>query len=287
MEHAFAELPLATFSTLSSLGAGAFVVLALAFLSGSLGDSLAGSPEKLKKIDRLAIIPILLVGAGFIAAMFHLATPQNALNALNGIGRSPLTNEVVVGLAFMVVALVYWVVALIGKLGAGARKILVSVAAVLAIAFALFIGIAYMIPTIPTWNTLFAPISILGYCLLGGGLFGLLVLQAADALKDISTGPFKAFTISLSLIGAAAAIIGIGGQYLVASGIEAASHQVAAAWPWLIGSIAGLVLALGLAIIPLIRKPSLGIISLGCLVVLCSVFVGRLVFYALYITVGV
>ena len=283
MEHAFAELPLATFSTLASIGAGAFITLALAFLSGALKKS----QEKYKKIDRLTIIPLLLVGIGFIAAMFHLATPLNALNAFNGIGRSPLTNEVVVGLVFIVVAGLYWIVGLTGKMGAGLRKVWLLIIAILAIVFAIFIGIAYMIPTIPTWNTPFATVSILGYCLLGGALFGLLVLQVAGALKKASAGSFRAWLIILGLIGVAAAIIGLVGQFMIAGGIEAASHQVEAALPWLIGSIIGLALALIIAAVSVIGKPNVGVITLGCLVALCAVFVGRLVFYALYITVGV
>ncbi|MDR2716381.1 MAG: dimethyl sulfoxide reductase anchor subunit [Coriobacteriaceae bacterium] len=283
MEHAYAELPLAAFSTLASIGAGVFVALALAIPGGLFSSS----PEKLKKIDRLTAIPVLLVGVGFIAAMFHLATPLNALNALNGVGRSPLTNEVVVGLAFMVVALAYWVAALTGRLGLGVRKALVSVLAVLAVFFAGFIGLAYAIPTIPTWNTPFAPASMLGYCLLGGSLFGLLILQAADVLRDVASGSFKVLFVALGLLGAAAAVIGTLGLFMVAGGIEAAGHQVAAALPWLVGSIAGLVLSLALAVISVVRVPRLGVVALGCLVVLCSVFVGRLVFYALYITVGV
>jgi len=283
MEHAFEELALAIFSTLAALGAGAFVMLAVAFLRSSVVDS----PEKLKKIDRLTVIPLLLVIGGFIAAMFHLATPLNALNVLNGIGRSPLTNEIVAGIVFVVVALVYWIIALTGKLSLGFRRILVSLSALFAIVFAIFLGLAYMIPTIPTWNTAFAPIVMLGYSLLGGGLFGLLVLQVADALKDASTGSFRMISIGLSVVGAIAAVVGVVGQYVIAGGIELASEQVAAALPWLIVCIVGLVLALVLAVLPVVRKPSSGVVALGCLVALGAVFIGRLVFYALYITVGV
>ncbi len=48
MEITFAEMPLALFSTLAPMGAGAFVILAIAFLTAKLdGDAL-------KKIDRFA-----------------------------------------------------------------------------------------------------------------------------------------------------------------------------------------------------------------------------------------
>jgi len=282
MEHAFAELPLAIFSTLASIGAGAFVVLAVAFLGSTVSDS----PEKLKKIDRLTIIPLILIAAGFIASVFHLASPLNFINAFNGLGRSPLTNQVTIGLILALLGGVYWIIAITGKLSLGLRKFLVSVIAVVAITFALFIGFAYMIPTIPVWNTPFAPISMLGYSLLGGGLFGLLILQAADALQEAKKGSFKTLSLVLSILGAVAAITGVVGVYMVAGGIVTASAQVSTALPWMIACIVGLVLTLILAALPIVRKPASGVVYLGCLVALCAVFMGRLVFYGLYVTVG-
>ena len=110
MEAAFAELPLALFTTLAPAGAGAFVALACAFFAASFTD------EQLKKIDRMTFIPFVVVLVGFACSFAHLASPLNAVNALNGFGSSPLTNEIVVGSVFVVVALAYLIVALTGKL---------------------------------------------------------------------------------------------------------------------------------------------------------------------------
>ena len=54
MEMALHELPLAFFTTLAPMGAGAFVTLALVFFSKSF------SREEYKAIDALTIIPLLL-----------------------------------------------------------------------------------------------------------------------------------------------------------------------------------------------------------------------------------
>ena len=62
-----AELPLALFTTLAPIGAGAFIALAVAFFTTKFSD------EQLKKIDRMTTIPVVVLVAGFICAFFHLA----------------------------------------------------------------------------------------------------------------------------------------------------------------------------------------------------------------------
>ena len=83
MQFSVAELPLALFTTLAPLGAGAFVALACAFFTTSFSD------EQQKKIDRGTIIPLAIVIIGFICAFFHLASPMNAPSVFLGAG-SPM-----------------------------------------------------------------------------------------------------------------------------------------------------------------------------------------------------
>jgi anaerobic dimethyl sulfoxide reductase subunit C (anchor subunit)/Tat-targeted selenate reductase subunit YnfH len=296
MEHALAEMPLALFSTFAPLGAGAFITLAAAFLSGALdtsrsisaGDTSAqdNSRKALRRLDVLTVIPLILVMLGFVAAFFHLATPGNAFNVINGIGRSPLSNEIAVGVVFFAAALVYWVVALTGKPGMAVRKILTTIVALLAIVFAIFIGSAYMVSTITTWNSILAPVALAGYALLGGGLFGLLIIQSAGTKSGASRKGFGILVIILSVIGAAAAITGVAGQFMIAGEISAITNTVAEMQAWLIAFIIGVIVALLASVLSVTRKPALGIVSLGCIVALVTVFVGRVIFYALYVNVG-
>ena len=65
MQFSVAELPLALFTTLAPLGAGAFIALACAFFTTSFSD------EQKKKIDRGTIIPLVIVIIGFICAFFE------------------------------------------------------------------------------------------------------------------------------------------------------------------------------------------------------------------------
>ena len=214
MEAAFAEMPLALFSTLAPMGAGAFVILAIAFFTGKFDD------DALRRIDRFTAIPVGLVVVGFIAAFFHLANPLNAFAVFGGLGGSPLSNEVVVGVVFTVAMLAYWLWAFLGKMPEGARKGLVAVVAVLGVAFAFFTGMAYMIDTIPSWNTMAGPVQMVGFSLLGGAAVGVLVLTLAGSADALKGGSLKTGTLVVLAVGL---VLGLGGfavQAFGASGME-------------------------------------------------------------------
>ena len=134
MEHA----PLAIFTTLAPMAAASFVVLAYVFLAGK------PSAEEAKRLDKWTALPAVFMALGMIASFFHLANPMNALFVFSGVGSSPLSNELLVTVVFAVVALVYWILGLAGKLPAtgGARTVLLLVLAVGSVLQALFCGLA-------------------------------------------------------------------------------------------------------------------------------------------------
>ena len=208
-----AELPLALFTTLAPVGAGAFIALAVAFFTTKFSD------EQLKKIDRMTTIPVVVLVAGFICAFFHLASPMHAFGVFAGVGASPLSNELLAGVVFAVLAIVYWIVALAGKLGEGARKGFAAVVAVMAIVFACFTGAAYMMETIASWNTPMVPVAVLGFSLLGGICLGVLVLALSGALEDAAKGGFKMAALAVLIVGL---VLGVAG--LVGAGHERVRH---------------------------------------------------------------
>ena len=177
MQFSVAELPLALFTTLAPLGAGAFIALACAFFTTSFSD------EQLKKIDRGTIIPLAIVIVGFICAFFHLASPMNAPSVFLGAG-SPMSNEIIAGCVFAIVAIVYVIVTNAGKICGSARKGFAAVVAVLAVIFAIFTGLAYVMSTIATWDTSLVPVQMLGFELVGGAATAALVLASAGAWAD-------------------------------------------------------------------------------------------------------
>ena len=202
-----AELPLALFTTLAPVAAGAFIALAVAFFTTKFSD------EQLKKIDRMTTIPVVVLIVGFICAFFHLANPMHAFGVFAGVGSSPLSNELLAGCVFAVLAIVYWIVALVGKLGEGARKGFSAVVAVMAVVFACFTGAAYMMGTIASWNTPMVPVAIVGFCLLGGVSLGVLVLALAGALEDAVAGSFKMAALVVAALGLVLGIAGTVGSW--------------------------------------------------------------------------
>ena len=284
MELAMSELPLALFSTLAPMGAGAFGLLSLAFMTTKFSD------EQLRRIDRLTAIPLIVVAIGFVCSFFHLASPMNAMQVFAGLGSSPLSNEILAGVVFTVAAIVYWVLAIAGKLKGTARTGFALVIAVLAAVFAVFVGMAYMMETIASWNSPFVPVQMLGYLFLGGSAFGVLVLGLAGSLDEARSGSFKAATMGVVVLGAVLAIGGLAGQIMGVSGMENAMTSGAglvasATMPMAIAVIALIVAAVA-ALMALRGVSPMVLATVAPIVADVGIFFGRMAFYGVEMSVG-
>lgn len=278
-----AELPLALFTTLAPIGAGAFIALAVAFFTTKFSD------EQLKKIDRMTTIPVVVLVAGFICAFFHLASPMHAFGVFAGLGASPLSNELLAGVVFAVLAIVYWIVALAGKLGEGARKGFAAVVAVMAVVFACFTGAAYMMETIASWNTPMVPVAVLGFSLLGGVSLGVLVLALSGALEDAAKGGFKMAAPVVLVVGLVLGIAGLLVQVMSVSGmgnalVDGADLVAAASAPMWIGVVCMVVAAA--AFMALRNSKSTALAVAAPVLAIVGVFAARLAFYAVQLSVG-
>lgn len=279
-----AELPLALFTTLAPIGAGAFIALAVAFFTTRFSD------EQLKKIDRMTTIPVVVLVAGFICAFFHLASPMHAFGVFAGLGASPLSNELLAGVVFAVLAIVYWIVALAGKLGEGARKGFAAVVAVMAIVFACFTGAAYMMETIVSWNTPMVPVAVLGFSLLGGVSLGVLVLALSGALEDAAKGGFKMAAPVVLVVGLVLGVAGLLVQVMSVSGmgnalVDGADLVAAASAPMWIGVVC-MVVAAAAAFMALRNSKSTALAAAAPVLAIMGVFAARLAFYAVQLSVG-
>ena len=279
-----AELPLALFTTLAPIGAGAFIALAVAFFTTKFSD------EQLKKIDRMTTIPVVVLVAGFICAFFHLASPMHAFGVFAGLGASPLSNELLAGVVFAVLAIVYWIVALAGKLGEGARKGFAAVVAVMAVVFACFTGAAYMMETIASWNTPMVPVAVLGFSLLGGVSLGVLVLALSGALEDAAKGGFKMAAPVVLVVGLVLSIAGLLVQVMSVSGmgnalVDGADLVAAASAPMWIGVVC-MVVAAAAAFMALRNSKSTALAVAAPVLAIVGVFAARLAFYAVQLSVG-
>lgn len=278
------ELPLALFTTLAPIGAGAFIALAVAFFTTKFTD------EQLKKIDRMTTIPVIVLIVGFICAFFHLASPMHAFGVFAGLGASPLSNELLAGVVFAVLAIVYWIVALAGKLGEGARKGFSAVVAVMAVVFACFTGAAYMMETIASWNTPMVPVAVLGFSLLGGVSLGVLVLALSGALEDAAKGGFKMAALVVLVIGLVLGVAGLLVQVMSVSGmgnalVDGADLVAAASAPMWIGVVC-MVVAAASAFMALRNSKSTALAAAAPVLAIVGVFAARLAFYAVQLSVG-
>ena len=279
-----AELPLALFTTLAPIGAGAFIALAVAFFTTKFSDA------QLKKIDRMTTIPVVVLVAGFICAFFHLASPMHAFGVFAGLGASPLSNELLAGVVFAVLAIVYWIVALAGKLGEGARKGFAAVVAVMAVVFACFTGAAYMMETIASWNTPMVPVAVLGFSLLGGVSLGVLVLALSGALEDAAKGGFKMAAPVVLVVGLVLGVAGLLVQVMSVSGmgnalVDGADLVAAASAPMWIGVVC-MVVAAAAAFMALRNSKSTALAAAAPVLAIVGVFAARLAFYAVQLSVG-
>lgn len=279
-----AELPLALFTTLAPIGAGAFIALAVAFFTTKFSD------EQLKKIDRMTTIPVVVLVAGFICAFFHLASPMHAFGVFAGLGASPLSNELLAGVVFAVLAIVYWIVALAGKLGEGARKGFAAVVAVMAVVFACFTGAAYMMETIASWNTPMVPVAVQGFSLLGGVSLGVLVLALSGALADAANGGFKMAALAVLVVGLVLGIAGLMVQVMSVSGmgnalVDGSDLVAAASAPMWIGVVC-MVVAAAAAFMALRNSKSTALAAAAPVLAIVGVFAARLAFYAVQLSVG-
>lgn len=268
MENVLSHIPLALFTTLGALGAGAYIGLAIAVFTGAADD------EKLASADKRTVIPFIVACVGFVAVLFHVTQPLKAYGVFAGAGSSPLSNEVIAGVVFMVFAAVYTLLALIGKLG-GSRKALIAITGILAVVFGFMMGMAYMVDTIPTWCNPGTVMQMLGYTLAGSGL-ALAVLGDAAGDKDA-----KAIKI-VAVIGIVLAVAGVLVQVVICSGAYAATESGAAMVITILPLlIVAAVLAIAYVALLCKNKPAVAFVLL-----LVAVFCARLAFYGMELGMG-
>lgn len=284
MEAAFSEMPLALFTTFAPMGAGAFIALAVAFFTTKFDE------DELKKIDKMTFIAFGFVVVGFIASLFHLTNPMNGFGIFSGLGTSPLSNEVVVGIVFVVIAAVYCVLAVMGKLAEGARKGFAAVVAVAAVVLCVFTGMAYMMETIASWNTFLVPVQIIGFGLIGGAALAGMIFSLSGVAGKLASGTAKTAFIAVAVVGVLAGIGGIAGMAGTVSGMSnamfAGSDLVSAALPFIIVAAIALVAACALIFVMTRGKNATVMSVIAVVCAFAGILCARFAFYAMELSVG-
>lgn len=281
MGSGFEHAALAVFTTLAPMGAGAFIVLTYAFLAGKPDQAAA------KRLDRWTALPLAVLAVGFAGAFMHLASPLGAFGVFAGVGSSPLSNEILAGVLFVVAAVIYWALGLAGKLSEGARRAFLIALSVLAVVFSAFCGLAYMMHTIPTWNTPTSIVQMVGFMVAGGTVLGFCTVGFAQVGLPKGAGTIA---LALTLAGVVVASAGFGMQI---AGLEGIRNI------W--GSAAQLVPAIGMMLAAFATCGLLGAVLAyvaskkafapalmvgSCAIVAVGVFVARIGFYGLFMGIA-
>lgn len=168
------EWPLMIFTVFGQCVAGGFIVLALALLKGQL------TAEQQQRLVLSMFGLWVLMGIGFIASTLHLGSPMRAFNSLNRVGASSLSNEIASGAIFFAIGGLGWLLAALKKLPAGLRSLWLIVTMVLGVVFVwMMVRVYNTIDTVPTWYSVWTPMSFFLTMFIGGPLLGYLLLRVA------------------------------------------------------------------------------------------------------------
>ncbi|MEG0991495.1 MAG: DmsC/YnfH family molybdoenzyme membrane anchor subunit [Gordonibacter sp.] len=283
MTSGFDELSLALFTALAPAGAVAFIVVALARLG-------AASREEAVRIDRMCACPFSVCLVGFIASATHLGTPANALHVFWGIGRSPLSNEVLSAVAFLFLVGAYWMMAFKRNFPDKIAKPWLVLTCAAAIVFIACTSVAYSVDTVPTWNTTFTPVNLLFSGLLPGPLLGLLFTGLAQAQRPLGDLLVVAVA-SFALVAGTIVLVAHQQSLALVANNEIVASSLVPHYPLAIAAHAALgITGITCAALTLRRGAKhhnvIVLRVLACVFALAAVFITRLVFYQLHMTVG-
>lgn len=161
------EWALVAFSILAQMSVGAFWVLGAVHF---YAKSKAGEDEADRLSDRALVVigPLLILA--LLASLLHLGNPLNAFRAVSNISTSWLSREILSGVLFAafggLFAVMQW-----RKFGSfGLRTAIAVITAVIGLFLVISMSMVYMLPTQPAWNTIATPIGFFTTALLLGSL---------------------------------------------------------------------------------------------------------------------
>ncbi|MEL4014288.1 dimethyl sulfoxide reductase anchor subunit family protein [Dryocola clanedunensis] len=281
MGNGWHEWPLMIFTVLGQCVAGGFIVMALALLNG------VDDRAQQKRVQWAMIVLWVLMGIGFIASILHLGSPLRAFNSLNRIGASALSNEIASGSVFFAVGGFWWLITVMGKMPAALGKLWMILTMVLGVFFVWMMCRVYLIDTVPTWYSVYTPLSFFLTMFIGGPLLGYLLLRAAGVT---GWGMRLLPVITLAGVIVSTVVVLLQGMELatIQSSIQQASALIPQYGTLMSWRLALLVVALVCWIVPQLkgRQPNVGLLTLAFVLVVAGELIGRGVFYGLHMTVG-
>lgn len=294
------ELPLVFFTVFAQAVVGAFIGLTF-ILATSQGK------QAENRLHYAMTILWGLMALGFIASTTHLGSPERAFNALNRVGASGLSNEIFTGSTFFALGGAYWALATAVFLQKDSVKLpLVSGLAnliapissklpkgwatlgriVVAISGVIFVGAMaklYLIPTVPTWNTIFTPLAFGLTALLTGSALTVVLLQ----LAKVQTGQ-KTFANLTALFALVALVVTFFHYQHLAETKNAIFQALDLVPGYMTYSIIrfGLIAVGVIAVFISLKKQCVWLSGLGFVFIVAGELIARTLFYGTHMTVG-
>lgn len=283
-EQGVQQVTLALFTTLAPAGTVAFCGMALLLLFGKL------SKDEWARLSHFLVLPLAVAVIGFIGSATHLGKPSNALYVLSGVGRSPLSNEVIASVTFFALSGLAWYV------GFSQRRWLLALVrpcmllACFAGAWQIWeIANAYTIRTISTWSMPNVQVNLMLAALMGGALL------CVCALSFVGQRKRKRLFVSLLVVAAVSTVVAAVSQVVQCLDLDGMRNTVTLASnlaPWYPAAIAASAFLAACAVALDARGLRLhGSIEparacTACVLMFCGVFAVRFAFYCLHMTVG-
>ncbi|MBB1509664.1 DmsC/YnfH family molybdoenzyme membrane anchor subunit [Tessaracoccus sp. MC1756] len=160
------ELPLVIFTICAQMSVGSFIALGIIQLAGSRVP--AEAMERVTRPALYAIGPLLVLGLA--ASTLHLGSPLRAPNAILHWDGSWLSREILSGMAFLGLGAAFAVTEWFKLFSYRLRQVLAAATALVGIFLVYAISQVYSLRTVPAWATVYTPVRFFTTTLLLGGL---------------------------------------------------------------------------------------------------------------------
>lgn len=158
---------LITFTILTQMSVGSFLVLGIVHY---YANRKAGMKEADRLSDYALLAIVVVFGLALVASLLHLGNPLNAPRAVTHLATSWLSREILSGVVFAVLAVVFAFMQWRKIASFAVRNVIAWVAAIVGLVMVYIESHVYMLPTEPSWNSLATPISFFTTSLLLGSL---------------------------------------------------------------------------------------------------------------------
>jgi len=161
------EWALIAFTILAQMAVGSFLILGIVHFFAARKSGMAEA-DRLSDRALITIGPLMVLA--LIVSLFHLGNPLNAYRAVGHVATSWLSREILLSVLFTVIGAVFAFVQWRKLTTFVVRNVIAWIAAVVGLALVFTMSQVYRLPTQPAWDTIATPISFFVTTLLLGSL---------------------------------------------------------------------------------------------------------------------